>query len=64
MGPDNYMQMAYFELLKQRSGESDLTIPMWNNLHRFDFEEMSKEIFYELVTEFRLRGECSFNLKK
>lgn len=60
---DRYMQMAYFELVKQRSGESDLTIPMWNNLHKFDFEEMPLTIFYELVTEFRLRGECEYLIK-
>lgn len=54
------IQIPYFELVKQRSGESDLTIPMWNRLHRFDFEEMDKDVFYDLVTQFRETGECTY----
>ena len=52
------MQMPYFELVKQRSGASDLTIPLWNKLDRFDFDEMDKSIFEKIHREF-LEGECT-----
>lgn len=51
---DKVMQMAYFELVKQRSGESNLTIPMWNKLDRFNFEEMDSELFKALMQAFAL----------
>lgn len=54
-----WVQIPYFELVKQRSGESDLTIPMWNKLHRFDFDEMDIEIFRELQSEFKEKGTCT-----
>ncbi len=41
-------QMVYFELVKQRSGQSDLTIPLWNKLEYFDFDEMDSETFKQL----------------
>jgi replicative DNA helicase len=47
-------QMVYFELVKQRSGQSDLTIPLWNRLHTFDFDEMDTDTFTQLVDDFRL----------
>jgi len=42
-------QMVYFELVKQRSGASDLTIPCYNKLALFDFDEMEKDVFLELL---------------
>lgn len=42
------LMLPYFELVKQRSGESDLTIPLWNKLNRFDFDEMDSSIFEQL----------------
>lgn len=50
-------QMVYFELVKQRSGQSDLTIPLWNRLNTFDFDEMDTDTFEELVSSFRLDPE-------
>lgn len=50
---DKTIQMPYFELVKQRSGESDLTIPLWNKLHRFDFDEMDKTTFDSIYTQFK-----------
>lgn len=44
--------LPYFELVKQRSGESDLTIPMWNKLKFFDFDEMESDIFKQLLADF------------
>lgn len=41
-------QMVYFELVKQRSGASDITIPVWNKLSVFDFEEMDGVTFQKL----------------
>lgn len=46
------IMIPYFELVKQRSGESDLTIPLINNLRFFDFDEMDSEIFKELRSDF------------
>lgn len=57
-------QIPYFELVKQRSGQSDLTIPLWNKLHRFDFEEMDKDLFFELVKQFHQSGTCNYNPQK
>lgn len=45
-------QMVYFELVKQRSGQSDLTIPLWNKLNTFDFDEMDTEVFQDLMDQF------------
>ena len=44
--------MPYFELVKQRSGESDLTIPMYNDLRFFDFNEMDSETFKGILEDF------------
>lgn len=49
---DKLLQIPYFELVKQRSGASDLTIPLWNKLDRFDFDEMEIEIFNQVRKEF------------
>lgn len=46
-------QMVYFELVKQRSGESDLTIPLWNKLSTFDFDEMDNDTFRYLMASFQ-----------
>lgn len=46
-------QMVYFELVKQRSGQSDLTIPLWNKLNTFDFDEMESEVFKQLLDDFK-----------
>lgn len=50
-------KMVYFELVKQRSGESDLTIPMVNLLKYFDFEEMDSEVFNQLLSDFKEEDE-------
>lgn len=47
------VQMPYFELVKQRSGASDLTIPLVNKLDRFDFDEMNSDIFKKIHKEFK-----------
>lgn len=60
IGDDKY-HIPYFELVKNRSGEPDITIPMWNKLHRFDFEEMDIEIFKNLHEQHLEHGECHFN---
>lgn len=52
------MQIPYFELVKQRSGASDLTIPLWNKLDRFDFDEMDYNTFKKIQDEF-VSGDCS-----
>jgi replicative DNA helicase len=57
------VQIPYFELVKQRSGEADLTIPMWNKLSRFDFDEMPKDVFYSLVEQFHNTGEVIYDTK-
>lgn len=46
------VQIPYFELLKQRSGESDLTFPMDNLLKYFDFDEMDNAKFKQLWETF------------
>lgn len=50
---DEVIQMVYFELVKQRSGASDITIPVWNKLAVFDFEEMDSGIFNNLLDQMR-----------
>lgn len=40
--------IPYFELVKQRSGESDLTFAMENLLKYFDFDEMDNDKFKQL----------------
>jgi len=57
---DRVVMIPYFELVKQRSGDSDLTIPMWNKLDRFDFDEMDKVLFHNLHNQFLNTGECQF----
>ncbi len=42
------IMIPYFELVKNRTGESNLTIPLWNKLKRFDFDEMDMEVFKQL----------------
>jgi len=44
-------QMVYFELVKQRSGATDLTIPVYNKLNTFDFEEMEPEVFKHILSQ-------------
>ena len=44
--------LPYFHLIKQRSGESNLTIPMWNKLKYFNFDEMESNIFKQLHSDF------------
>lgn len=46
------VQIPYFELLKQRSGESDLTFAMENLLKYFDFDEMDSTKFKQLCETF------------
>lgn len=45
--------MPYFELVKNRSGSADYTIPMVNKLHRFDFDEMDPEAFKMMHQQFK-----------
>jgi hypothetical protein len=53
---EDLIQMVYFELVKNRSGVADLTIPMWNKLAYFDFDEMEYAIFNELHSSFKDTG--------
>jgi replicative DNA helicase len=53
---EKWIQIPYFELVKNRSGVSDITIPLVNKLHRFDFDEMNKDTFNEMHKAF-LDGE-------
>ena len=55
------LQIPYFELVKNRSGEPDITIPMWNKLSRFDFDEMDMETFKNLHNQHLETGECYYN---
>jgi len=48
---DEVIQMVYFELVKQRSGLADITIPIWNKLKTFDFDEMDGELFESLRSQ-------------
>jgi replicative DNA helicase len=50
------VQIPYFELLKQRSGESDLTFAMENLLKYFDFDEMDANKFKQLHQTFEAQG--------
>lgn len=50
-------QMVYFELVKQRSGQSDLTIPLYNKLNTFDFDEMESDVFKQLHEDFMSNSE-------
>ncbi len=52
--------MIYFELVKNRSGEAPITIPMLNMLHRFRMEEMDLTKFKEMCAEFKDSGACSY----
>ena len=45
---EDILQIPYFELVKNRTGVADLTIPMWNKLAFFDFDEMEKDVFLKL----------------
>ena len=42
------LPMAYLEVIKNRSGISDVTIPLYNKLNRFNFDEMESEVFDDL----------------
>ena len=61
---NQFLNMPYFELVKQRSGESDLTIPLWNKLSRFDFDEMDLELFKYLHKVFKETGQCIYNVNQ
>lgn len=60
IGDETY-QIPYFELVKNRSGEPDITIPMWNKLHRFDFDEMDMKIFKNLHDQHLETGTCHYD---
>jgi hypothetical protein len=49
-------QMVYFELVKQRSGASDLTIPCYNKLALFDFDEMERDVFSQMLDDAQKEG--------
>lgn len=53
---EEVLHMVYFELVKNRSGVADLTIPMWNKLAYFDFDEMDYATFNALHTSFKDTG--------
>ena len=53
---EEILQIPYFELVKNRTGVSDLTIPMWNKLAFFDFDEMDSETFKLIREEFAIDG--------
>lgn len=53
------IQIPYLELVKQRSGASDLTFPLMNKLHVFDFDEMDSVVFNKLHKEFIDSGSMS-----
>jgi replicative DNA helicase len=59
-GEERDMKMAYFEILKNRSGAPDITIPMWNRLEYFDFDEMEVDVFNDLCKQFEQNGECKY----
>jgi replicative DNA helicase len=61
---DKKFQIPYFELVKQRSGESDLTIPLWNKLHRFDFDEMDTKTFKTLLIQHKNGKDCKVEYQK
>lgn len=44
--------IPYFELVKNRSGEPDITFPLWNKLKYFDFDEMETDVFTKLHSDF------------
>lgn len=52
--------MIYFELIKNRSGEAPITIPMLNSLNRFDMDEMNLNSFNDMYKEFRELGVCEY----
>lgn len=45
--------IPYFELIKNRSGQPDLTFPMYNKLEMFDFDEMESSVFNKLHQDFQ-----------
>ena len=49
---ENEYMLPYFELVKNRSGAPDRTIPMLNYLSRFNFEEMKIDSFNDLTRQF------------
>lgn len=56
--PDGEIYMIpYFHLVKNRTGTPDLTFPLVNLLHFFDFDEMDKTVFAHLHKEF-LEANC------
>jgi len=63
IGKDRF-HIPYFELVKNRSGEPDITIPMWNKLHRFDFDEMDIDVFKDLHEQHLETGECHLTPQK
>lgn len=56
LGTETYM-LPYFELVKNRSGEPDLTFPLYNKLSYFDFDEMESEVFEKIKNDFH-DSEC------
>lgn len=50
---DLEVDIPYFELVKNRSGIPNVTIPMMNGLEFFDLDEMDKEVFIDLVNQFK-----------
>lgn len=56
---DEYeLPLIYFHLLKNRDGEPDLFIPMIGNFRYFEFEQISREQFVDLCTQFRATKKC------
>lgn len=49
---EKIVNIPYFELVKNRSGEPDITFPLWNKLKYFDFDEMDTSTFNKLHADF------------
>jgi replicative DNA helicase len=60
---DEEYQIPYLEIVKQRSGGSDITIPLINKLKYFDLEEMPLDLFRSLLEQFNMSGTCEVDPK-
>lgn len=46
-------ELPYFHIAKNRSGERNVSFPLINKLHFFDFDEMDSNIFKQLHADFK-----------
>ena len=55
------VMMAYMDVIKNRHGQAGLTIPLFNKLKYFSYDEMDNELWKYIYSEHQNNGICNLN---